>query len=231
MLPSPPRRLAALLARAWLRVRYRVFTRRYRRLSLETIDGVSLLVLPEVFNPVLLRTGAFMARAVNGLPLGGGVSVLDLGSGSGVGAIFAARCGARVVAVDINEEAVRCARINALLNRVEDRVEVRHGDLLEPVRGERFDVVLFNPPFYRGRPRDRLDHAWRGADVFERFAGGLAQVLTPGGYALLVLSSDGDCDQLLAELTAQGFRHEVLQRKDLINETLAIYAVRPASGA
>jgi HemK-related putative methylase len=230
MLPSTPRRFAALLTRAWLWVRYRAFTRRYDRLALETIDGVPLLVLPQVFNPVLLRTGAFMARAVRGLPLGGGASVLDLGTGSGVGAIFAARRGARVLAVDINEEAVRCARINALLNHVEDRVEVRHGDLLEPVRGERFDLVLFNPPFYRGLPRDKLDHAWRGPKVFERFAAGLAQVLTPDGYALLVLSSDGDCEELLAELTAHGFGHEVLQRKDLINETLAIYAVRPASG-
>ncbi len=59
----------------------------------------------------------------------------------------------RVVAVDINPAAVRCAQINALLNQLEQRIEVRRGDLFAPVAGERFDLVLFNPPFLRGAPR------------------------------------------------------------------------------
>ena len=79
------------------------------------------------------------------------MAVLDMGTGSGIAAIAAARRGARVVAVDISTEAVRCARINVLLNRVDDRVEIRCGDLFEPVQGERFDLVLFNPPFYAGQ--------------------------------------------------------------------------------
>src|SRR5581483_11690365 len=175
---QPPwgRRVAVAAVRAWLTLRYQVFSRRYDRLALESIGGVPLLVLPQVFNPVLLRTGAFLARALTRLPLQepARMAVLDMGTGSGVGAVFAARRGARVVAVDINAEAVRCARINALLNHLDERIEVRHGDLFEPVRGQRFDLVLFNPPFYRGAPSDNLDHAWRGQDVFERFAGGLA---------------------------------------------------------
>jgi HemK-related putative methylase len=223
--PSVGRRVAVAAVRAWLTLRYQVLSRRYDRLTLEAIDGVPLLVLPQVFNPVLLRTGAFMARALTRQPLAG-KAVLDMGTGSGVGAVFAARGGARVTAVDINAEAARCARINALLNHLDDRIDVRQGDLVEPVQGQRFDLVLFNPPFYRGKPSDNLDHAWRGLDVFERFAGGLADMLTPGGKALLVLSSDGDCHELLDELAAAGFRSEVVEQKDLINEVLTIYAVR-----
>jgi HemK-related putative methylase len=226
--PTWSRRVAVAAVRAWLTLRYQVFSRRYDRLTLELIDGAPLLVLPQVFNPVLLRTGAFLARALTRLPLGdpAKLTVLDMGTGSGVGAVFAARRGARVVAVDINPEAVRCARINALLNQQDEQIEVRHGDLFEPVRGQQFDLVLFNPPFYRGAPSDKLDHAWRGQDVFERFAGGLAGMLTPNGYALLVLSSDGDCPELLSELAAAGFRNEVVEQKDLINEVLTIYTVR-----
>ena len=52
-----------------------------------------------------------------------GSIVLDMGTGSGVGAVFAARNAARVVAVDVNPEAVRCARINVLLHHIEDRVD------------------------------------------------------------------------------------------------------------
>jgi HemK-related putative methylase len=223
--PTWARRVAVALVRAWLTLRYQVLSRRYNRLTLEALDGVPLLVLPQVFNPVLLRTGAFMARALAQQSLADR-AVLDMGTGSGIGAVFAARGGARVTAVDINAEAARCARINALMNHVDDRVDVRQGDLFEPVRGQRFDLVLFNPPFYRGVPSDNLDHAWRGLDVFERFAGGLADMLTPSGHALLVLSSDGDCHELLAELAAAGFRNEVVEQKDLINEVLTIYAVR-----
>jgi HemK-related putative methylase len=221
------RSVAVALVRAWLTLRYRVLSRRYNRLTLEVIDGVPLIVLPQVFNPVLLRTGAFMARALMRLPLDdtASFSVLDMGTGSGIGAVFAARRGARVIAVDINAEAVRCARINALLNHLDDRIEVRQGDLFAPVTGEKFDLVLFNPPFYRGVPSNNLDHAWRGLDVFERFAGGLAAMLNPGGQALLVLSSDGDCHALLDELAAAGFHSETAEQKDLINEVLTIYAV------
>ena len=224
--PTRSRRVAATLARTWLDLRYRRLSRRYGRLVLERIDGVPLVVMPQVFNPVLLRSGALMARALGRLPLRAGLSVLDLGTGSGVGAVFAARCGAAVVAVDISPEAVRCARINALLNRVDERVEVRTGDLFEPVAGLRFDLVLFNPPYYRGVPRDNLDRAWRGEDVFERFAAGLGRVLAPDGYALLTLSTDGDCDELLAELEAAGFSREIVERTDLINEVVTVYAVR-----
>ncbi len=215
--------LLAAAARGWLALRYRVLSRRYGRLVLEEIDGVPLVVLPEVFNPVLLRTGAFLARSVAALPLWPGASVLDLGAGSGVGGIFAARRGAGVVAVDINPEAVRCVRINALLNHLEHAIEAREGDLFEPVANERFDLVLFNPPFYRGQPRRPLDHAWRGDDVFERFSTGLADHLKPGGQALLILSSDGAGDELLAGLRTAGFQQQVAARQDLVNEILTAY--------
>src|SRR6185312_16852143 len=98
--------------------------------------------------------------------------VLDMGTGSGVCAVIAARHARRVVAVDINAEAVRCAGINARMNHLEHKIDVRHGDLFAPVAGERFDLVLFNPPFLLGTPRDDRDRAWRSNDVPERFATG-----------------------------------------------------------
>jgi release factor glutamine methyltransferase len=121
---------------------------------------------------------------------------------------------------------VRCARINALLNHEEEQVEVREGDLFGPVAGERFDLVLFNPPYFRGAPKDWLDYAWRGVDVLERFAAGLADALAPEGRALVVLSTDGDAAGLLRALEAHGLRHRAAGRRDLANEVLTIYEVR-----
>jgi HemK-related putative methylase len=209
-----------------LALRYRVLGRRYGRLVLEEIDGVPLIVLPEVFNPVLLRTGEFMVRALEEVPISSQVRVLDLGTGSGVGSVFSARRGAVVTAIDINPEAVRCARMNALLNRLEDRIEVLEGDLFGPLGSERFDIVLFNPPFHRGRPNDGLDHAWRGEDVFERFTAELGDRLTADGRALLVLSSDGDGHELVAMLAEAGYAVTIRAEKNLVNEQLTMYEVR-----
>src|SRR4051812_23698325 len=94
--------------------------RRLGRVVLEHVDGVPLIVLPEVFNPVVFRTGALLGRTVASSAAAAPHATsraLDLGTGSGVGAVFAARRGYPwVIAVDVNPEAVRCVRLNALLN-------------------------------------------------------------------------------------------------------------------
>jgi HemK-related putative methylase len=223
---SPVRKLSASLMRLWLALRFRWLSRRYRRLVLEEINGVPLVVLPEVFNPVLLRSGEFLARYIESCDLKESSTVLDLGTGSGVGAIFAAQRSSDVTAVDINPAAVRCARINALLNQLDGRITVLRGDLFDPVQDRRFDLVIFNPPFYLGRPDGELDRAWRGEGVFERFTEGLSVALNPGGRALLLLSSDGDGEALLALLSQTDFAITVAAKKDLINEILTIYEVK-----
>ena len=217
------------LWRLLLTWRVRLFDRHRRnRLVIEEVDGLPLLVLPQVFNPKLLRSGEFLVRQLRRADLLRPSSrVLDLGSGSGAGAVAAARVGCDVVAVDINPHAVRCTRINALLNLVEQRIDPRQGDLFGPVDGERFDVVLFNPPYYRGVPRDDSDRAWRSPDVIERFAAGLGNHLHPDGHALLVLSSDGERDGFLHALTTGGFNTRVVAERDFVNEQMWVYQVSP----
>ena len=127
-------RLTRLASLAWLQARRPFLERRIRRPVLEHIDGLPFVVLPEVLNPVVFRSGAFLARTVAALPPAAGgngarplaapaavgalaaLTALDMGTGSGVGAVFAARRGYQVVGVDLNPDAVRCARANVLLN-------------------------------------------------------------------------------------------------------------------
>jgi release factor glutamine methyltransferase len=183
-------------------------------------------VLPDVFNPSLLRSGAFLIQQLQRqecLPRGG--RVLEMGCGAGAASIFATQQGCDVVAVDINSSAVRCTRINALLNNVQ--IDVRQGDLFSPVGNQRFDVVLFNPPYYRGIPTNPLDQAWRSPDLIERFSDQLGNHLTLDGYALVVLSSDGERDTFITSLTDHGFGCNVVAQRDLINETLSVYQVSP----
>jgi release factor glutamine methyltransferase len=85
-----------------------------------------------------------LARALRAEGVGAGMDVLDVGTGSGALALLAAGLGARVAATDISWRAVAAARINAV--RTGRRVQVRRGDLTDPVGTRRFDVVVSNPP-------------------------------------------------------------------------------------
>jgi HemK-related putative methylase len=198
---------------------------RYDEFIVERVYDTRILVTPSVFNPKRLRTGEFFASQLDSSRIGPNAEVLDMGTGSGVCAVFAAKHARRVVAVDINAAAVRCARINALLNRVDDRIDVRHGDLFDPIAGERFDLILFNPPFLTGEARNDRERAWRANGLGERFAEGLDRHLNPGGEALLLLSTFGDAQVFLEPLRRGGHGISPLAQRRYFGEHLTLYGV------
>jgi HemK-related putative methylase len=200
---------------------------RYDDFRLERVHGMPFVVTPSVFNPKVPRTGEFLASQIDSRLVPRDCEVLDMGTGSGICAVFAAKHARRVVAVDINLAAVRCAGINALLNHVEHKIDLRHGDLFAPVLEERFDLVLFNPPFVQGPPRDDRDRAWRSNDVAERFAAGLGAHLKPAGSALVLLSTFGDGYVFLEEFRKQNFEISVLAERRFVNERLTIFRLVP----
>jgi HemK-related putative methylase len=212
------------LIRVWLQLRFLLFQRhRFDQLVLEWVAERPFLILPQVFNPALFWTSEFTARCLNEGLIPPGSQVLDMGTGSGIGAVFAARWADKVTAVDINPAAVRCARINVLLNEVEECVTVRDGDLFTSVPGETFDVIIFNPPYFHGKPKNNLDHAFRADDVIERFSSQLRQHLNPNGYALVVLSSAGDESRQLNLFHRSGYQVNIAAQRHLATETLTLY--------
>jgi hypothetical protein len=125
-------------------------------------------------------------------------AALDLGTGCGIQALLAAKHSSRVVATDVNERALAFARFNALLNGVE-AIDFRLGHLAEPAAGERFDLVVSNPPYvispdathvYRdsGLPRDAL---------CREIVRSVPDLLDDGGFAHILISwvhADGTGD-------------------------------------
>jgi SAM-dependent methyltransferase len=115
---------------------------------------------------------------------------LDVGCGAGSLALVAARRGAReAIGTDVNPRAVAIARFNARLNGVAARFLT--GDLLEPVRGERFDLVVSQPPYVATPPGSTpvtcLHGGPRGDDIALRLLGGLPRALSSGGHAMLLM--------------------------------------------
>ncbi|GAC1444575.1 MAG: methyltransferase [Mycobacteriales bacterium] len=123
---------------------------------------------------------------------------LDLGTGCGIQALLADDHSAEVVGTDRNARAVAFTRVAAALNRV--AIDARQGDLVEPVAGEAFDLVVSNPPFVIG-PAARYTYRDAGLDaddVCRRLVQELPSVLTGSGTAVLlanwlhVQGEDGD---------------------------------------
>lgn len=102
--------------------------------------------------------------------------VLDIGSGSGIQAIFAAEKAAYVVATDIDYAAVENTKFNVKGHNLEKKIDVRQGDLFAPVKpSEKFDVIIFNISY----PYDeKTQWLW---EVHERFFKEASQYLKPGG--------------------------------------------------
>lgn len=151
--------------------------------------------------------------------------VLDLGCGGGIQAMHAARHADAVVATDLSERALAFAAFNAALNGID--LDLRHGSLLEPVAGERFDLIVTNPPFVI-TPRSTAQEAWTyrdggraGDTLLAELLAGLPAHLAPGGRAVMLanweipVGSDWDAHPRawLETASADGVDAWVIQRE------------------
>lgn len=148
-----------------------------------------------------------------------GAAVCDLCTGTGALAIAAARAGAgSVSAVELTLRASLCARINARLNGVD--VRVRRGDLFRPLTGDRFDIIVSNPPYIPAEsdslPRHgttvALDAGMNGRILIDRIIAGAPAHLRPAGVLLLVHSSVCGVDDTCSAMASAGLEPDVVHR-------------------
>jgi release factor glutamine methyltransferase len=174
------------------------------------------VVLPGVFRP---RSDTWLlAGAACRQPLPAGARVLELCAGPAVAGIAVAReRGAMLTTVDVSRRAVLNARVNAWLNRV--AIRARRGDLLAAVKGDRFDLIIANPPYVPGPrpPSGGAARAWdagsRGRAILDRICAAAPAHLAPRGILLLVHSEVCDPDATLAAYAAAGLAADVAARQ------------------
>jgi release factor glutamine methyltransferase len=130
-----------------------------------------------------------------------GERVLDVGTGSGVLAIFAALAGARsVVAVDWNEYAVVNARTNAKLYGLETVINVRHADVFDAIKeDEKFDVIIANLPFMNKCAADVVETSIWDSNLYanRKFFSGVRDFLAPGGRIYTAQADFGAVEEIL----------------------------------
>jgi release factor glutamine methyltransferase len=162
--------------------------------------------------------------------------VLDLGTGSGAVALALAveRPRAQLTATDVSSAALEVAQRNADELGLARRVRVLRGSLFEPVAGERFDLVVSNPPYVAESQRSRLApelaheppealFAGRdGLDLLRRLVRGVAAVLAPGGGLALEISPE-QADTVMGWCREAGLL-DVSVRRDLAGRPRVVAA-------
>jgi [protein release factor]-glutamine N5-methyltransferase (EC 2.1.1.-) len=158
---------------------------------------LDLMVTPATLVP-RPETELLVELALARIPMGAEVRVADLGTGSGAIALAIAneRPRARVIATDASEAALAVARGNTHRNRIAN-VEFHHGNWFAPLAGERFDLIVSNPPYIesgdphlgegdlRFEPASALASGKDGLDDLRVIVAEATSHLAPNGWLLV----------------------------------------------
>ncbi|ASJ09932.1 16S rRNA methyltransferase [Thermococcus sp. P6] len=141
---------------------------------------------------------------IENMVLKNGWRVLDLGCGYGAIGVVASRFVGSVVMTDVNRRALSVARKNLKINGVKN-AEVRWGNLYEPVKGEKFDSIITNPPVHAGKDvlREIVINAPRHLND-----GGLLQLVikTKQGAKYIKALMDGHFNEVRELARGSGYR-------------------------
>lgn len=219
--------MQTLLRRLWIPL-YSYWALRYiRKERFFEHSGLRLFVPVGVFHP-----GAFFSTPVFISFLQNidfqGKSILDIGTGSGLLALFAARRGAVVTALDINPLAVETARRNAAANNLS--INVIESDLFADLPPRQFDIILINPPYFPATPRDAAARAFFAGENWEYFEAlfqGLPARLNVSTQVWMILSEKCNLEKIRSIAAANGLSCPTVFEKTKWGERFHILSVSP----
>ena len=156
-------------------------------------------------------------------------SVLEIGTGSGIVAMYASRLTDKITVTDINFDACELARKNFEDNNIEN-IEILFGNLFEPVENRKFDVILFNTPYLPTEDGDVIDDTLNyafdgglnGRKVIDLFLDEVGNHLNDGGIVQLIQSSLSGNEETLEKLDKLGFIAEIKESEHFFFEDITL---------
>ncbi len=146
--------------------------------------------------------------------------VLDMGTGSGIQSIAASEKSESVLAVDVNQKA-----LDELDKKQLGKITTKHSDLFKNIL-EKFDVIIFNPPYL---PQDEnvqdqtIYGGEKGYEILERFLKDAKKHLNPNGFVLFLFSSLTNKNKIDRTLHELNYTWSSLDQEKLDFETLYVY--------
>ncbi len=210
---------------AWLRWRLANLRTRERF----DFEGLRLFVRCGVVNPSRFEASTYFARAAARLAPAARARVLELGCGCGLTALLLARRGHRVVALDVDPEAVANTVENVDGNDL--FLTVLLSDWDAALGDTRFDYVVCNPPFMPGVPHDhtRAFFAGERLEVLRGACQAMRRRIAEGGRGLLFTSSVSGRAAVLELLRLEGLALLATERKRCWNEVYFADLVIPVT--
>lgn len=173
-------------------------------------NGIAVKVLPSVFHPAyFLSTKILLEQLLKNQIKN--KSVLELGAGSGLISLAAAKQGAIVTATDINPAALASIKSSMAKNELDIRLIL--SDLFTNVPEEKFDYIVINPPYYPRSAKNYREMAFfcgPNYEYFEKLFFQLADYKTPNNTIMMILSDDCHIDVIKSiALTGNFELHEI----------------------
>ena len=187
--------------------------------------NIRLEIPPQVFHPGFFFSTRLLLRYISGLSLQG-QRFLELGAGSGLISIYAARKGATVTATDINPVAVECLHKNFDQNKVTP--EIILSDLFAEIPEQSFDIIAINPPYYKKKPVSQIDHAWfcgENGEYFSKLFQNLNEYMHSNSQVLMVLCDGCDMPMIRSFALENGFQMNCVHMKRNMVEMNFIYQI------
>ena len=158
-----------------------------------------------------------------------GQSVLEIGTGSGLVSMYASLLTDDVTATDINYNALELAEKNFKLNNI-NTIKLEFGDLFEPVKDKKFDVILFNAPYLPTDSEDIInddlnyafDGGLDGRKVIDRFINEVSNHLNDKGIVQIIQSSLSDNNRTLDMFDRNGFIAEIAESEKFFFEEIVL---------
>ncbi|MEE0939343.1 HemK2/MTQ2 family protein methyltransferase [Methanobrevibacter sp.] len=158
-----------------------------------------------------------------------GQSVLEIGTGSGIVAMYASRLTDKITVTDINFDACELARKNFRQNNIEN-IEILWGNMFEVVENRKFDVILFNTPYLPTEEDEVLDNTinyafdggLNGRKVIDLFLNEVKNHLNDGGIVQMIQSSLSGNDETLSKLDELGFIAEIAASEHFFFEDITL---------
>ena len=218
--------LRFMLRHTWLPL-YRFWALRHiRRTRVFRYAGLRIEIPQGVFHPGVFFSTPIFLDFLENIDFQG-KKALDIGAGSGVLALFAAKKGAQVTAVDINRLAVDTTHRNARENNLD--IQAIESDLFDRVPPQRFDLLLINPPYYPRKAQDSAEKAFfagENLEYFDKLFRQLGDFIHPESTTLMILSEDCDLVRVSALAMRYGFSVPVIFERKKWGERFLIHSVQ-----